>query len=217
MSLTLEERRTFKILVQRMDQRFGSSKHKNRWLSKLEMRRRMPGENIADVGDDIRQLSQKAYSNLDIDAQESLALNHLYKIIPVEMKCRCIDKECSTVAEAVDVIERYESIMGDGDKKKINVRHVDQEQAVKQPTGEQKSNNLEDTIKSLINRLEKLESAQRMEPRKGNNSWTCFICNSPDHLMKDCPDRWTRGQQMTPTSNLNKRHGSGNMRDNKYH
>ncbi|XP_062605071.1 uncharacterized protein LOC134266883 [Saccostrea cucullata] len=200
-----------------MNQRFGSSKHKNRWLSKLEMRKRMPGESIAEIGDDIRQLSQKAYSNLDIDAQESLGLNHLYKIIPVEMKCRCIDKECSTVAEAVDVIERYESIMGDGDKKKINVRHVDQEQIVKQLTGEQKSNNLEHTIKLLINRLDKLESAQRMEPRKGNNSWTCFICNSPDHLMKDCPERRTRGQQMTTTSSLNRRHGSGNMRNNRYH
>ena len=44
MSLIPEERRTFVTLTQRMNQRFGCSKHKNRWLSKLEMRRRMPGK-----------------------------------------------------------------------------------------------------------------------------------------------------------------------------
>jgi hypothetical protein len=32
----------------------------------------------------------------------SLALNQLFKIISLEMKCRCIDKECQTIAEAVD-------------------------------------------------------------------------------------------------------------------
>lgn len=36
--------------------------------------------------------------------------NHFYKVISLEMKCRCID----TTAEAVGVIERYESIIGDG-------------------------------------------------------------------------------------------------------
>ena len=40
------------------------------------------------------------------------------------MKCRCIDKDCLTVAEAVDVIERYESIVGDpsGNNRKQNLR-----------------------------------------------------------------------------------------------
>ncbi|VDI77193.1 Hypothetical predicted protein [Mytilus galloprovincialis] len=118
MSLSAGDRRTYQMLTQKLDQRFGSSKHKNRWLSKLEMRRRMAGESIAEVGDDIRQLAQKAYYDLDLAAQESLALNQLFKVITVEMKCRCIDKECHTIADAVDVIERYESILGDQDKKK---------------------------------------------------------------------------------------------------
>ena len=30
----------------------------------MEMRKRMPGKSIAEVGDDIRQLAQKAYSYL---------------------------------------------------------------------------------------------------------------------------------------------------------
>ena len=69
------------------------------------MRKRMPGE------------TQKASCNLDIGAQESLPLNQLFKIKSLEMKCRSIDSECQTIAEAVDVIERYESIVGEGDRK----------------------------------------------------------------------------------------------------
>ena len=84
----------------------------NRWLSKFEARRRQTDESIAVLADDLRQMSQKAYSNLDPRAQEALALNQLYKSISLEMKCRCIDKNCKTVADAVEVIERYEAILG---------------------------------------------------------------------------------------------------------
>jgi hypothetical protein len=51
-------------------------------------------------------------------------LNQLFKIISLEMKCRCIDKECQTILEAVDVIERYELIVGEGDRKKSTIRSV---------------------------------------------------------------------------------------------
>jgi hypothetical protein len=66
---------------------------------------------IATFGDDLRQMAQKAYSNLDTRAQEVLALNQLYKNISLEMKCRCIDKECHSVTEAVDLVERYEALL----------------------------------------------------------------------------------------------------------
>ena len=34
------------------------------------------------------------------------------------MKCRCIDKECHSVAAAVDLIERYEALLGESSDKK---------------------------------------------------------------------------------------------------
>jgi hypothetical protein len=37
-----------------------------------------------------------------------LALNQLYKSISLEMKSKCIDKECETVATAVDIVEKHE-------------------------------------------------------------------------------------------------------------
>ena len=42
MSLTNEEKCSYDTLVARLSQRFGSSRHQNRWLAKREMRKRQP-------------------------------------------------------------------------------------------------------------------------------------------------------------------------------
>jgi hypothetical protein len=66
-------------------------------------------------------MAQKAYRKLDTLAQEALALNQRYKSIPLEMKSKCIDKECETVATAVDIIEKHEAIFELNDKKKPSI------------------------------------------------------------------------------------------------
>ncbi|CAG2246783.1 unnamed protein product [Mytilus edulis] len=119
MSLPTHERRPYSILVRHLEERFGSARQQNRWLSRFEMRTRNSGETVAALGDDLRQMVQKAYCNLDSLAQEVLALNQLYKSIPIEMKCRCVDRECKTVADAVDIIERYEALLGSQVKRKL--------------------------------------------------------------------------------------------------
>ncbi|KAK3605979.1 hypothetical protein CHS0354_019658 [Potamilus streckersoni] len=200
MSLTNEEKRSYDILVARLSQRFGCSRHQNRWLARLEMRKRQPNEPIAALGDDIRQMAQKVYCNLDSKAQESLALNQFYKILPIEMKCRCIDKNCETVADAVDVVERYEAILGDEyDKKKANVRAVGSNETEHQ--GSNDNGRIGAMLQRIEKRLELLEKGST--PLKNVKDWrnqiqnrhaprnekrrTCFVCNSPDHFFRNCP------------------------------
>ena len=112
-------------------------------------------------------MSQKAYSNLDPRAQEALALNQLYKSISLEMKCRCIDKNCKTVADTVEVIERYKAILGEGDTKKKQT-----EQSAKD---------------SNLNR-----NAPYSSPYGGRSQENrrCFLCGSEEHLMRHCPMNW---------------------------
>ncbi|KAK3083187.1 hypothetical protein FSP39_016311 [Pinctada imbricata] len=208
MSLSGEDKQSYPHLVSKLNQRFGSTRNQNRWLSKLEMRKRLPGESIAVLGDDIRQMAQRAYHNLNCRAQEALALNQLYKVIPVEMKCRCIDKECQTVADAVDVIERYESIMADStDKKKMNVRAIEcddeKTRLLRKGNSDSTSNDsLASALKQLMTRIDRLEHNNTSEADQANLSYhnkrtgTCYICNSPKHFMRSCPNRYN--YQMRP-------------------
>ncbi|MCG7866921.1 MAG: hypothetical protein JAY74_11180 [Candidatus Thiodiazotropha taylori] len=218
MSLACEQKNSYRSLVASLNQRFGSSRHQNRWLAKLEMRRREPNESIAAVGDDIRQMAQKAYCNLDSLAQEALALNQLYKIVSLEMKCRCIDRDCRTVAEAVDVIERYEAIMGDNsDRKRSNMRTIDSSPLNKAESQRlQKKPTIETALERIEARLDRLERQNQFQqqtvPKQGVNAQkptkrTCFTCNSPFHLYKNCP---YNNQSHYQQENVPSRQNTGN-------
>ncbi|VDH96117.1 Hypothetical predicted protein [Mytilus galloprovincialis] len=63
MSLPSHERRPYGILVRRLEERFGSARQQNRWLSRFEMRTQNSGETVAGLGDDLHQMVQKAYCN----------------------------------------------------------------------------------------------------------------------------------------------------------
>ncbi|ESP05340.1 hypothetical protein LOTGIDRAFT_152181 [Lottia gigantea] len=109
-NLSTEERGDYVSLVEQLGQRFGSTRRQTRWLSRLEARKRQSEKSITALGDDLRQMTKRAYPTLVAIAQEALALNQFYKCITLGMKCRCIDRNCAIVAQAVDVVERYEDI-----------------------------------------------------------------------------------------------------------
>lgn len=125
-SLSVVEKRSYRSLVARLEQRFGSAKQHSRWISRLQSRVRRPGESIAALGDDLLLMAQKAYMSLDANAQEMLALQQFYKAVPLEMRCRIMDRDCASISEAVDVVERYEELLNDyGDKKRTAIRAAD--------------------------------------------------------------------------------------------
>ncbi|MCG8047156.1 MAG: hypothetical protein N0E48_16255 [Candidatus Thiodiazotropha endolucinida] len=71
-------------------------------------------------------MAQKAYTSLDTTAQEMLALQQFYKAVPLEMRCRIMDRDCTSIREAVDVVERYEVLLNDcPDKKRSITRGTD--------------------------------------------------------------------------------------------
>ena len=207
MSLDAYDKRSYSALVYKMRQRFGSNKHALKWLNQLELRQRQPKESIVALGDDLRQLARKAYRNLDSNAQETLALNQLYKLIPVEMKCRCMNYDCQSIHQAIEVIERYEAILGEAgqDHKKSSLRSIDIE------TEDQNNDPcVAGILRKLDSRLEKLVSLslaqqitgrentenQRRKAGYGNmNKRFCFFCSSPDHLVKNCPEITRQGSK----------------------
>jgi len=183
MSLGEEERRSYSILVERLSDRFGGNKHQSLWLSKLENRRRGRGETIAALAYDLRHLAQMADADLDRHAQERLALNQLFKQMPVEMQCRCIARGCLSIADAVNVIEQYEGVLGSG-QPQSSVRAVDVNPL-------QRTVMMEERLNQMQTRLGQLEKSTRpvtQEEHFRSNSRLCFGCNSPDHLWRNCPN-----------------------------
>lgn len=235
-SLSTAEKRDYDVLIQRLGQRFGSTRQQNRWLSRLEARKRKPGESIAALADDLRQMAQRAYTDLDNRAQEVLALNQLYKNVAPEVKYQCTSHECRTVTYAVEIIERYEAILGDStEKKRASVRAITEKVAEKDNDPTEISLDKDD-IKTLAKRIEELESRSRTEqhpanknsrPRfntKTNSSTTqrrelrCYLCNSPDHLCRRCPifircqeEMNNQGSSQTSSNQQSKPRNQGNF------
>lgn len=179
-------------LVDKLEQKFGSSRQQNRWLSRFESRRRTPNESKAALADDLRQMSQKAYPNLDALAQETLSINQLYKSITLDMKCGCIYKDCQTIADAVEVIERYEAVLGEGEKRKQAVRAIGDDKDVKRNNSGGSAGTIQpeltDTLKQIMTTLERLESGQTAKfGGRQNQNRECFICRALDHFTRECP------------------------------
>ena len=95
-------------------------------MPRLQSRVRKQGESIAAFGDDLLLMAQKAYANLDSHAQEMLALQQFNKAVPLEMRCRIMDRDCISISEAVDVVERYEELLNENtDRKRAITRATD--------------------------------------------------------------------------------------------
>ena len=177
MSLPNSERCTFELLIKNLGQRFGSLRQQSRWLARFESRKRQLGESIAALGDDLRQMAQKAYTGLDPTAIEAIALNQLYKLISLDMKCRCIDRDCRTVSEAVDIIERFEGILGESAVRKPAVR------ATYEGTVKDAGLETQKMFKELLLRIEQLEKNIK-RPSKDRN---CYLCGTAGHFQRECP------------------------------
>ena len=188
MSMSVAERRDYILLCRRLAARFSSNKNQNLWLAKFENRRRQRGESIASLADDLRQLAQRAYSDLDVYSQERLALNMLYRQISPDMQCRCIDNGCHTIIQAVNVIERYEAILG---TQSTYVRALSEE-PVTNPENDIRK--VVQRLESRLDRLEKVCPPVPTQPQRHRQTHPryCFTCNSNDHFWRDCPQNTDR-------------------------
>ena len=144
-------------------------------------------------------MSQHAYSSLNNEAREMLALDQLYKSVFPELKYKCISKNCTSVTQAVSIIELYEGILGEDSSKNL-VRQATAEpdrnlQAKESFSYNRDDNNLQGILRQLQNCIDMLSrqcSTPKLAirgPRDRNSQHLCYICFSPRHMQRDCPHR----------------------------
>lgn len=194
-SLARDEKSTYVALVYSLEQRFGSKRQQSRWISKLQNRTRGRNETIGGFGDEIRLYSQKAYVTLDSESQEMLALQQFYKNVSPEMRCRLMDRDCRTIREAVEIVERYEEVMGKAGSQMQGVsnsgtvreggEHIVAAVSTTNRGGNKDIEDIKGTLKKIDERLTKLETRDRprYQPR------ACYECGSTKHFIKNCPHR----------------------------
>ena len=199
MTLMPAERLSYHTLVVKLGLRFSNARQQPMWISRLEARVRRQNESIAELGDDLRCMSQRAYSSLNNEAKEMLALNQLYKSVSPELKYKCISKNCTSVTQAVSIIELYEAILGEDSFKNL-VRQATAKpdrnsQAKERFSYSRDDNNLQGILRKLQNCIDMLsrqcntQTRSDQGPRDRNGQRLCYICFSPRHLQRDCPHR----------------------------
>ena len=116
------------------------------------------------------------------------------------MKCHCVDTTCLTVTEAVSVVEKYECILG---SQNGTVRALES-----MPTNKT-SEDLVEVVKRLEDKVDRLEKKYENKNRMRNdkNNHTCFGCNSPNHLWRNCPKNARINHN---ANNFSSRNGSRN-------
>ncbi len=65
LNLRESDKNSYTQMVNKLARRFGKVQQTTLWMTKLENRKREPGESIAALADDIRRLTRKAYAHLD--------------------------------------------------------------------------------------------------------------------------------------------------------
>lgn len=186
--LSRTERRDYHVLVQKLGHRFGriGKSQISRWRQEFENRRRYIGESLATLADDLHSLSRRAYRDFDTKTQQTLALDQLYKSLKPEVKLRCVDKDCTTLGEAVEVIDMYEHIMEED-----NTPRKDDTQTSLQnhSCATFRMDKLELAVERLTENLHIVMKHLTMkdDTKSKRRRNTCYICNSPRHFKGDCP------------------------------
>ncbi|KAH3700620.1 hypothetical protein DPMN_075597 [Dreissena polymorpha] len=177
-SLPSHEKRSYKVLTAQLEQRFGRKRQSTRWLSKIQNRTRGKTETVAAFDDEIRLYAQKAFVSLGPEAQEMLALEHFLKSFSPEMRCRLMGKGCRTIREAVEVVERYEDILGRSTTGAGGslIRGVIENRKGSGDTGESQDvrslENIQCSIKRIEQRLDTLEASSSISSSNSSRNAT---------------------------------------------
>ena len=182
-----EKKEDFNELVLAMEERFGDKMLTEVFKSELKSRTRKDQEALPSLGQAIRDLVWKAYPRLDWDAKEDLAVDYFIQAIPNrEIRLHLHQRQPRNTMEAVKVAVDLEAWMIAEDKEQG--RRVRSVRPMTIPTREEREEQA--TVMQEIRDMIKALGERKDQPvRRSSGPWKCFVCDSPDHLARQCPQK----------------------------
>ena len=214
--------------IKALQRRFNPDSKRELYVAELQTRRRHKDEDWASFGDALRVLADKAYSDLEDNARERLALNQfLAQITNPQIAFGVKQKRPKTVEEAVVTTIELESYLGStGERLHVNSTfpQPDSEQAAVgsatavaavSPRATDNSRDGEEGLAGILKALnERLHLLERLvendrRPRQNKDveqgkkrtrtNITCWKCGEKGHIARFCRSR--DGEQPQGNSN----------------
>ncbi|KAF0287265.1 hypothetical protein FJT64_014285 [Amphibalanus amphitrite] len=208
--------------VAALEVRFGAAKKAIQAHAELANIRQQPGEATRDFADRVRQVGLEAYPGAragDPAVEATVVSRFVCGLREEELQTRVLRKDPSSLTEAMRIADKFQQqqdalramrppIGGEA----LAVRDQDAPDTARLDA-------LERVIGELQRTLHRIETMERRDayrtghgtgarnpqrgPRKANrrgNGRRCFRCNSPDHLIRDCPARHAQANEQAGRS-----------------
>ena len=191
-----------------LKKRFEPESKKELYIIELQTRKRRKGEDWATFGEDVRILAEKAYSGLQAEAQEMLALNHfLSQIESTQVAFGVCQKKPASVDEAVQYTLELESYLQP--VKPAQVSQVEEEEEVSVGAAGPARSYEQGAMAKLLERMERLESSLKSAQQSGQGDIRegratggnkkpvprgpiiCHRCGKEGHYARGCAARRT--------------------------
>ena len=160
--------------------RFEPESRHTRYQAEFQLRRKKAAEGWADFGDDLRNLADKAYPDLQEEARERLSINtYLDQLPQPQLSFAVRQKQPATLDEAVAATLEMESYLAPCGAASIGQAEVDSVDKV--DTGD-KVAQLTDVVGKLVERVERLQlqvagaSQSALRAPEGGQETTEGVC-----------------------------------------
>ena len=176
--------------------RFDPESRHTRYQAEFQARRKRAAEGWADLADDLKAPSDKAYPTLPDEAREQLAINaYLQQLAPPQVAFSVKQKRPATLDDAVATTLEMESYVA---PMPLNVSLAQpEEHPCARVSDEDKLEQLSRMVERLAEQVERLQVQQepRARPRRTRTfAGQCWKCQQPGHMARECPQR-SAGQQ----------------------